>query len=173
MEIHLNCSQTESLINLYIENKLEPQLKKAIEAHIKKCPKCKKKINQLQNILLENYNRNQNIINSQSDKKLIKNLSAYIDNELDATENIKIKKITISNQSARKKLESMYNYQKLMHLAFEKTKNNSKFDYSKNVISSINEAYSYNTTYFKNITIIFFIIITAIICGFIYLYLQF
>ena len=40
------------------------------------------------------------------------NLSAYIDNELDDKENIRIRKITISNPIARKDLEEMYAFKK-------------------------------------------------------------
>lgn len=170
MEIFLNCKQIESLINLYINNKLNSYIKTGIENHISKCPKCRKKIEQLQNVLLQYHKSEENIVKKDNDIELVKNLSAYIDNELETTENIKIKKITILNPTARKKLESMYNYQKLLHSAYERTKNNTKFDYSKNIISVLNDSYNYTTNYFKNIMIMFLIIIISIICGFIYLY---
>lgn len=170
MEIFLNCKQIESLINLYINDKLDPYLKIAIENHISKCSKCKKKIEQLQNVLFQYRKSEENKTKKDNDIELVKNLSAYIDNELETTENVKIKKITILNPDARKKLESMYNYQKLLHSAYERTKSNIKFDYSKNIISVLNDSYNYTTNYFRNIMIMFLIIIIAIICGFVYLY---
>ena len=45
-----------------------------------------------------------------------------------------------------------------------------KFDYSKNIVSALNKSADYNTTYFRNIIILFCIIILAIISGFVYLY---
>lgn len=169
MGMDFNCSQVESLINLYIEGNLAPPLKENIEKHLSTCPKCRKKIEQLQNVLFK-YAKKDYTYKENQDKQFIKNLSAYVDNELDTSENVKIKKITISNPSARQKLESMYNYQKLMHSAYEKTKNNSKFDYSKDVISIINGNTDYSTIYFRNLAIIIAFLIVAIISGFAYLY---
>ena len=170
MDINLNCNQVEALINFYIEGKLAPSLKSEIDEHILKCSKCRQKIEQLKNVLSQYESNNYKTQNENLSHEFINKLSAYIDNELDTTDNVKIKKITISNPSARKRLESMYNYQKLMHSVFEKTKNNTKFDYSKNIVSALNESSDYNTTYFRNIIILFCIIIIAIISGFVYLY---
>lgn len=97
-------------------------------------------------------------------------LSAYIDNELNSNENIKIKKMTISNPTARKELETMYRFKKLLHSAYERTKSDSKYDYSKNIVNKIQDNYEYSTTYFYKLAAIFIILISAIIGGFIYLY---
>lgn len=170
MDINLNCNQVEALINFYIEGKLAPSLKSEMDEHISKCSKCRQKIEQLKNVLSQYESKNYKTQNENLSHEFISKLSAYIDNELDTTDNVKIKKITISNPSARKRLESMYSYQKLMHSVFEKTKNNTKFDYSKNIVSALNKSADYNTTYFRNIIILFCIIILAIISGFVYLY---
>ena len=66
------------------------------------------------------YKQKEDINKANTDKQFIKELSAYVDNELDTSENVRIKKITISNPTARQRLESMYNYQKLMHSAYER-----------------------------------------------------
>ena len=71
--------------------------------------------------------------------KLFKtNLSAYMDNELSGEENLRMKKFTINNKSARKDLEDSYSVKKLMGDSFEKTKSNMRQDFSKSVMSSIN-----------------------------------
>ena len=44
------------------------------------------------------------------------NLSAYIDNELNDDENLRIKKLTINNKNARKELEDSFNLRKIMNL---------------------------------------------------------
>lgn len=175
MKNELNCNQVSALINFYLENKLNPKLKKYIDKHIEKCPNCKKKINELKNILAK-----YKIKTTQSEKceefeqqlpqNFVYSLSAYIDNELNTNENIKIKKITISNPTARKELETMYKFKRLLHNAYEKTKNDSKYDYSKNIVSKIQNNYEYTTNYFYKLAVLFVLLISAIVGGFIYLY---
>ena len=92
-------------------------------------------------------------------------------NKIVVSDNIKIKKMTISNPNARKELEMMYKFKKVIHSAYEKTKNDSKFDYSKDIIAQLQDTPDYTTTYFYKLAAIFFIIIFTIIGGFIYLYL--
>ncbi len=176
MNSNLSCNQVEALINFYIEGKLNPALKKYVDLHLQSCPKCRKKLEELKSILLKydslkpiekSQNSEQNI---EENKELVKNLSAYIDNELNTNDNIKIKKMTISNPQTREKLEKMYRFQKLMHAAYEKTKNEYKIDYAKNIVSLITDNSEYSTTYFKKILILFFILVIAIFAGFLYLY---
>ena len=167
MNINFTCSQVETLISYYIEGKLAPSLVRFVSEHLKNCSKCKKKFEQMQNVLTE-YNKPKT--QREPDKELIGSLSAYMDNELDTSENVKIKKMTISNPSARQKLESMYKYQKLIHNAYEKTKNDIKFDYSKNIMAIINKTPDYSTLYFRNIVIVLVLMTIAIISCFIYLY---
>ena len=47
------------------------------------------------------------------------NLSAYVDNELDNQDSIKIKKIAISNPLARQDLENIYTFKRLLHSSFQ------------------------------------------------------
>ena len=163
-----------ALINFYIEGKLNPRLREYIDLHIAKCPACKKKIEELKKILAKyNYsaqNNSQPKETSSLTAEARNKLSAYIDNELNSNENIKIKKMAISNPTARKELETMYKFKKIIHTAYEKTKNDSKFDYSKNVISKLQDTGEYTTTYFYKLAAVFVVLISAIIVGFIYLY---
>lgn len=170
MNIHFTCNQVETLINYYIEGKLAPSLSEFVVEHIKNCPKCAKKFEQLQNVINEYSAQNKSKTEREPDKELIGSLSAYLDNELDTTENVKIKKMTISNPSARQKLESMYKFQKLLHSAYEKTKNDTKFDYSRSIMAMINETTDYSTPYLRNIILLSLLILLSIISGFIYLY---
>lgn len=173
MNKELTCNQVSALLNFYIEGKLNPRLREYVNLHLAKCPHCKKKVEEL-TAILNKYKRQGNGIEKNSKDKinvdLLNNLSAYIDNELNSNENIKVKKITISNPTARKELETMYKFKKIVHSAYEKTKNDSKFDYSKNVISQIQEIPDYTTTYFYKLAAIFVIIMFSIIGGFVYLY---
>ena len=172
MNKELTCNQVSALLNFYIEDKLNPRLKEYINLHLEKCPTCRKKIEELQNIL-KNYRQN-----SQSQKEKSKNLpnefytnlSAYVDNELNLNENIKIKKMTISNPNARKELETMYKYKKILQSSYEKTKDDIKLDFSKQILNEIQDNNDYTTNYFYKIAGVFVVLISAIIGGFIYLY---
>ena len=96
MNKELSCQQVAALINFYIEDKLNPRLKEYVNLHIEKCPKCRKKIEELRKILSKYKKRKEQKINNTTynlpeESKL--KLSEYIDNELNTDENIKIKKI--------------------------------------------------------------------------------
>lgn len=174
MNKELNCNQVSALINFYIEGKLNPRLKKYVDLHLTKCPNCKKKIQDLTRILNNFKDLRKDITtdkNEELNKNFVRNLSAYIDNELNSNENIKIKKITISNPAARKELETMYKFKQLLHSSYEKTKNESKYDYAKDIMAKIQEFPDYTTTYFYKLACVFIAIIISIIGGFIYLYL--
>lgn len=173
MNKDLTCNQVSALINFYIEGKLNPRLREYIDQHISKCPACRKKIQELQKILdtfKANSRPKQQITSGQTDFEFKNKLSAYVDNELNNNENIKIKKITITNPTARKELEMMYKFKQIMHSAYEKTKTNVRYDYSKNILTKIQDSKEYTTTYFYKLTALFVILIAAIITGFIYLY---
>ena len=95
------------------------------------------------------------------------NLSAYVDNELNSIDSIKIKKIAISNPLARQDLENIYTFKKLLHSSFEKTKNELKNDYSKTTICQFkhdNADEKINFSFYK-LTAIFFMMITVIVAG--------
>ncbi len=171
MDRNLTCNQVCSLLNFYIEGNLMPKLRQAVEQHLESCLACRKKVEELNRIFL-----GFKLVSPQEEKDdtlsgdFVNNLSAYIDNELNPNENVKIKKMAISNPAARKKLDSMYKFQKLMHSVYEKTRNNVKFDCSKQVISQIRNVETYSTTCFYKIALAFVALILAIIAGFLYLY---
>ena len=173
MSKKLTCTQVCDLLNFYIEGKLSPQLKTCIDEHIKSCQACRNKIKDLyKNFNISHYNDSDkyDCEHDNLSKEFINNLSAYIDNELNPEENIKIKKITISNPTARKKLHSIYKFQKFLHSTYNRTKNDLKYDYSKQVIAQLQNAEIYSTTCFYKITPVIICIILLIIAGFIYLY---
>jgi len=172
MNKNLTCNQVSALLNFYIEDKLSPRLKEYINMHLEHCPSCKKKVQQLQKILLtyKVLPGNENNAEAKPDNVIRDKLSAYIDNELNSNDNIKIKKMTISNPIVRKELESMYKFKRIIHNAYERTKNDAKLDYSKNILNKIQDSYEYTTNYFYKLSALFVVLITAIIVGFIYLY---
>ena len=142
--MEITCTQMDVLISFYIEGDLSKVLKGKVEEHLKNCPTCRVKfeiINSLLKDLKESVENEQEealstIQNSQY-RLFQNNLSAYVDNELPPEENIKIKKFTINNKKARKELENTYSIRKLMNDSFQKTKSESRQDFSKNVMKQL------------------------------------
>jgi hypothetical protein len=59
----------------------------------------------------------------------------------------------------------MYSYKKLLHTSFEKTKNDTKSDYSKNIICKIQHECPNENEPFLKLTVIFFVMISCIVVG--------
>lgn len=146
MQHDLTCNQVGALLSFYIEDKLNDTLKGYVQHHLEICPQCREKFMKLKSIAhstvkqeefyTSSNNEDSPYANKQyQDFKL--NLSAYIDNELNDEDNIRIKKIAISNPLARKDLEDMYTFKKMLHSSFEKTKTDIRDDYSKVVLNHI------------------------------------
>ena len=71
-------------------------------------------------------------------------ISAYIDNELDLDENIKVKKMIITKPDIREKIEKIYTLRHLLKDSFDKTQ--PKQDYSKKIVRHLyfDQKYKYN-----------------------------
>lgn len=142
--MEITCTQMDVLISFYIEGDLSKVLKGKVEEHLKNCPTCRAKfeiINSLLKDLKESVENEQeealSTIQNNQYRLFQNNLSAYVDNELPPEENIKIKKFTINNKKARKELENTYSIRKLMNDSFQKTKSESRQDFSKNVMKQL------------------------------------
>lgn len=148
----LTCAQMDVLISFYIEGDLSSALKSKVEEHMKNCASCRAKYDIIKTMLTDlknNFGLEQNRELNNTDKiynkhatsqqyKVFKNnLSAYLDNELSNDESIKLKKFTINNIQARKDLEDNYNIRKLMKDSFKKTKEESRLDFSRNVLRQL------------------------------------
>ena len=142
--MEITCTQMDVLISFYIEGDLSKALKEKVEEHLKNCPACRAKFEIISSLLkdlresIENEQEEVVQTGANSQYRLFQNnLSAYVDNELPAEENIKIKKFTINNKRARKELENTYNIRKLMNDSFKKTKSESRHDFSRNVMKQL------------------------------------
>ncbi len=147
--MNLTCTQMDVLISFYIEGDLSNSLKAQVEEHLKTCSSCRAKYDIIKTMISDlkksinpkPVKEKENNISGQKETKQYKffqnELSAYIDNELSCDENIKIKKFTINNPLARKELEDSYNIRKLMSDSFNKTKLDSKQDFSKSILKQL------------------------------------
>lgn len=147
----LTCTQMDVLISFYIDGDLSKSLKSQVEEHLKKCPTCRAKYDIIKSMItdlkcsfleseeeqVKTFPSNTAQATSQQYRVFKNNLSAYIDNELENEENIKIKKFTINNKKARQDLENSYYIRKLMNDSFRKTKNDSKQDFSRNILKQL------------------------------------
>lgn len=147
----LTCTQMDILISFYMDNELSPALKSQVEEHLQTCNTCKRKYELIATVFNDikdtlEYNCKPQFTNSDKNNdwktsvqysNFKKNLSAYIDNELPADENLKIRKFAISNKTARKELENTYRIRKLMNNSFEKTKSEVKNDFAKSIIRQL------------------------------------
>lgn len=148
----LTCTQMDVLISFYIDGDLSKALKNQVEEHLRECPGCRAKYDIIKSMLsdlknsfdmqeepvpTEVYGDSLNSVNTAQFRIFKNNLSAYLDNELSNDDNIKIKKFTINNKSARKALEDSYNIKKLMNDSFRKTKSEVKHDFSRSVLKQL------------------------------------
>ena len=148
--MEITCLQMDVLISFYIDGELSESLKTKVEEHLKECPVCRAKLNILSSLFtdikksLNNEEGEEKVYstNTHSSKQyrfFKHNLSAYVDNELPEEDNMKIRKYTISNKHARKELEDAYKIRRLMKESFQKSKTESKPDFSKKVLKTIDE----------------------------------
>lgn len=175
MHNQLTCDQVSALMSFYLEDKLSAKLSEFVKKHLENCPECMEKYMQMKNIMNKFIDiQNEEIENPYITKQyedFKSNLSAYVDNELDDTDSIKIKKIAISNPLARQDLENIYTFKKLLHDSFERTKNEFKNDYSKIIINKLQEQTLNENKIdpFIKLTAAFFTMITLIVAGIIYI----
>lgn len=159
MKNKLSCEQVIALFSFYFENKLNFVLKDSIDEHLRLCPECRK-FYSMRGINLEMYP-----VECAQDDTLIESISAYIDNELDDNEAVKMRKITITNPVARKKLENMYTIKQEMHNYFNKIQNDCKTDYSRQIISILNGEKTPDK--FNKLVLTFSVMLSVILAGFI------
>ena len=183
----LTCTQMDVLISFYIDGELSSSLKTQVEDHIKSCASCRAKYDIIKSMLVElknNFNikddKEQNkelegktsTTTSQQYRLFQENLSAYIDNELNNEENLKVKKFAINNNKARKELETNYNIRKLMIDSFKKTKSEAKYDFSKNVLRQLELEEASSGLHPVIILIIYFVIIVLVLTALVLMYLS-
>ena len=151
----ISCKQVKSILPFYIKGTVNQFIADLVEEHLETCENCKK----LYIKLLDEYNKSflsdledieidistpeskfdTEIYVTNEYQTFKKKLSAYFDSELDNKEQIRMKKLTISNPLARRDFEQMFRFKRLLHSSFEKTKSNFKKDFSVAIMKKISE----------------------------------
>lgn len=150
--MNMTCEQFETLMHFYIDDDLKEELRKAFEYHMQTCKSCRQKYNTFKKIIFDLRDTFKQLsaypsfaaIKTAEQNNLNTHISAYIDNELDIEENIKVKKMIISKPDVRDKIEKIYTLKQLLKNSFDKT--NPKQDFSKKIVRKIyfDEKYKYN-----------------------------
>ena len=170
MKNELTCSQIMALMSFYVNNNLTKKLKEYVDNHLKVCKKCREEYllaGSIPEFVFESENIQPNIAyQGKQYENFSDNLSAYIDNELDSNESVRIRKYVISNPNARLKLEKMYSFRNMMQNSFEKTKNDFKSDYSKKTINLLTDSQPVLDKPFIKLAGAFTVMVLAIIIGF-------
>lgn len=143
MKNNLACSQVMALLSFYIDGKTNYQVTNFVQSHLCKCKSCYAKYEALAKVF-SNFNDAKKQIDEIKPQKVIpissysesfkEKMSAYLDSELSDDEIVRFKKYAIANQPVRKELEGMYKVKNALNNSFEKTKNNFKDDFSKDII---------------------------------------
>lgn len=139
----ITCKKVASLMSMYIDEKLDDNLKSFVQRHLEVCPSCYNKYVTLKKMLAELKDAYSSISVSQKQPTAAKfnirehdrfhdNLSSYLDNELPLDESVDMKKYMIQFPSARDELERMYRMQKAMKTAFENIKPDIGRDFAHN-----------------------------------------
>ena len=167
MQNELTCNQVIALMSFYVEDKINQKLKKYVDDHLKKCPKCREiymQSKKIANHVISLVSNDENTYQTKQYEEFKQKLSAYVDNELDENESLRIKKISISNPLARKDLENIYSFKKMLHESFDKTRNDFKTDYSKQILNMLTQNKELSNS-FNKILYSFIALISLLITG--------
>lgn len=169
----LTCKQVDSMISLYIDEKLTDEHKALLERHFAQCPFCYQKYLNMKNIienLKVSYEKivkdvetveTANLFNIRDYEKFYNNVSAYVDNELDYEESIDFRKYLLKSKSARNDLKNMYIMQNHIKDSFTQCILNCEANLSKKVISELKKEQQVNKPYMKVAILFGLVLLTA------------
>lgn len=177
MKNKITCKQVEAILPFYLKGRVNPALTEIIEEHLSSCKHCKelylKAFEECDDFAfidadietpIEENSHERFVTKEYADFK--RKLSAYFDSELEDNENIRIKKMTISNPLARKDLEDMYRFKRLLHSSFARTKERCKYDFSKTILKKLDAENISQVDYFMHIATILLFISAVLSIGF-------
>ena len=161
----------------YIENKLDDEDRFFIEKHFLKCENCHQKYLEMKKIinnlhfeyekLLKEFEEieSNKLFNIREYEMFYKNISPYIDDELNYDESIKFRKYILKSKPARIELSNAYSLKNNIKKSFVNFKDNLNINFSKKIIQKLkNETeYNFESVYKKAAILITFMLSTLII----------
>ena len=160
MDNKIVCKRVSSMLSLYIDNKVTEHEKAFIETHLSVCESCYNKYVYLKSLIkslkdsyrqimeLSQKKQEQNNFSIREHEKFMKNVSPYIDNELDAQECYEFRKYLTKSKAAQKELKTTYLLQKELKSSFDKVQKRASNAISRNVIKSIKVTSLHNSERF-------------------------
>lgn len=158
------CKKVSSMLSLYIDNKLDYHEYSFVQEHLTNCNECYKKYLYLKSLiknLKDSYKQilelaakkqKQKTFSIREHEKFMRQISPYVDNELDAQECFEFRKYLMKSKSAQKELKKTYILQKELRLTFNKTKKEFSPSVSRNVINNLrNKHKRFESTIIKEI----------------------
>ena len=158
------CKKVSSMLSLYIDDKLDYQEYLFIEEHLTNCNECYKKYLYLKSLiknLKDSYKQilelaakkqKQKTFSIREHEKFMRQISPYVDNELNAQDCFEFRKYLMKSKSAQKELKNTYIIQKEMKKAFDAAKKNFSPTVSRSVIKTIrNRQHPLESTIIKEI----------------------
>ena len=140
----MTCENFEELMHLYLDGELSEQLGVSFEAHMKVCKSCRCKYVAFSKIIMdlrESYATSSLVLNKPVEREVANQedtdicISAYVDNELDMTDTVKVRKMVVGHPNLRNKIEKIYSLQDLLKESFKNTQPSK--DYSRGLLSEI------------------------------------
>lgn len=145
------CKKINSLIALYVENKLGLEEQKIVEQHLIDCPECRDKYVQMKDAiknlrksyenLLEEFKQMEenNLFKIKEHEVFFANISSYIDNELPYNDAVKFRKYLLKSKPAQKGLREAYSLENKLQKTFRDYSDNLRINYSKNIIDKLKQ----------------------------------
>lgn len=165
------------MLTMYIENKLDDEDRFFVENHFQTCSSCYQKYLEMKKIINNLHFEYEKLLNEfeklESDKifnireyeMFYKNISPYIDDELNYDESIKFRKYLLKSKSARGELANAYNLKNNIKHSVLLFKDNLNINFSKKIIKKLQteNKESFDVIYKKAAIVLGFMISTLII----------
>ena len=163
------CKKINSLIALYVENRLGKEEQMLVERHLIDCPECRDKYVQMKNAiknlrksyenLLEEFEviEQNNLFKAKEHDIFYSNISSYIDNELPYNDAVKFRKYLLRSKPAQKGLREAYSLENKLQKTFSDYSDNLRINYSKNIIEKLKKE-----RVLLLFTIAFFVYVTSV-----------
>lgn len=174
------CKKVISMIFLYIEDKLEAKEKMFVEEHLKHCEHCYSKYVEMKKIvdnlhfeyekLLNEFDKIESTkeFNIREYEQFYKNISPYIDDELNYDDCIKFRKFLLKSKNARNELASAYSLKNNIKNTTNIFKDNLNINFSKKIIKQLKNEnkYSFDSIYRRAAIFIGFMITALLLITF-------
>ena len=176
------CKQIESMLCLYIENKLTFEERVFVKTHLRDCESCYKKYLEMKNIFKNlhlEYSKlmselktaeAEKVFNIREYENFYQNISPYIDDELCYEDSIKFRKYLLKSKSARRELANAYGLKNNIKNSINDFKDKLNINFANKVINELQgKNFNIFERYYKNAAIFVAFLLSTLILFSVYL----